>query len=173
MLAQIPGRPRGHVVPLGGSSPPGSCWSFPAWPPRCSTPMRLRIFSSVVLLRRDQGTGVAVGRCSSWQPRGRPVGHDLVLHQVLDPSFHRGGRFIFRQLSSTNSAMRWICIGVMRAFSSTESLALVMAAMILARSKITSVPFRLMTFMISNPTSRKLSYVDFVWLSSYHTKYGV
>ena len=58
-----------------------------------------------------------------------------------------GERFIFRQLSSTNSAMRLTCIGVMRAPSSTLSLAFVMAAMILVISKTTSVPLRLMTFM--------------------------
>ena len=56
-------------------------------------------------------------------------------------------RFMDRQLFSTLSAMRRICIGVMRASSATTLLALVTAAMILTRSKVASEPFRLMIFM--------------------------
>ena len=59
-----------------------------------------------------------------------------------------GERFIFRQENSTLSAIRWICMGVIRMDSSTLSLALVMAAMILVISKVTSEPFRLMTVML-------------------------
>ena len=62
-----------------------------------------------------------------------------------------GERFIFWQLSSTDSAIRWICTGVIRASSSMVLLALVMAAMIFVISKMTSVPFRFMTFMDSPP----------------------
>ena len=56
-------------------------------------------------------------------------------------------RPIFWHWSSTDSAMRWICTGVMRSASSTESLALVTATMIFVMSKISSEPFRLMIFI--------------------------
>ena len=58
-----------------------------------------------------------------------------------------GARFIFWHCSSTDSAMRWICMGVIRSASATDSLALVMAMMILVMSKPTSAPFLLMIFM--------------------------
>ena len=44
--------------------------------------------------------------------------------------------------------MRRICTGVMRSASSTSSLALVMATMILVMSKATSEPLRLMIFIL-------------------------
>ena len=58
-----------------------------------------------------------------------------------------GARSSFWQLSSTDSAIRRICTGVMRLDSGMLSLALVTAAMILVMSKLTSVLFRLITFM--------------------------
>ena len=64
-----------------------------------------------------------------------------------------GERFIFRQENSTLSAIRWICMGVIRMDSSTLSLAFVMAAMILVMSKPTSAPFLLMIFMVRPPIS--------------------
>ena len=58
-----------------------------------------------------------------------------------------GARFIFRHASSTDSAIRRICTGVIRTLSSMVSLALVMAAMILVISKTASEPLRLTTFI--------------------------
>jgi len=70
---------------------------------------------------------------------------------MIGQSSTEGERFIFWQARSTDSAIRRICMGVMRSLSSTTSFALVMAAMILVISKSTSEPFLLMTFMRSCP----------------------
>ena len=59
-----------------------------------------------------------------------------------------GLRPISWQLSSTLWAMRLIWVGVMRNCSSTAALARVMAETIFSKSKTTSVPLRLMIFMV-------------------------
>ena len=53
-----------------------------------------RNITSIILAPADQGTGVAVGHIILGN-LVRPVGHDLVLHQVLD-LFHRGGAIHFQ-----------------------------------------------------------------------------
>ena len=83
--------------------------------------------------------------CRECRKAGRIVPATDVDH-IVDSA-----RFMDRQLFSTLSAMRRICIGVRRSASSTTLLALVTAEMIFMISKTASEPFRLMIFMLVSP----------------------